>query len=350
VEAIVNMSEKMRFAIIGAGVIAQAHAKAIVGNSQAELVAVADVEPDKANKMAAEYSIPQIYTDYEQLLKRDDIDAITVAVPSGFHAEVTIAAAQAGKHILCEKPLDITSGPMTQMIAACRKANVKLGCVFQRRLAPASIVAKKAIDEGKLGKLVLGDAYQKNYRSPQYYRSAGWRGTWAIDGGGALMNQGVHGIDLIQWLMGDVHSVFAYSAPLLREIEVEDTAVAVVKYKNGAFGVIQGTTSVYPGQNSRMELHGEKGSIIFDDSGFKEWKFIDAEEEMPVVAPRVSAKNDPTQISNDGHFLFVEDLIQAIREDRDPMITGEEGRKSVDLILAIYESARTGKEVILGHL
>ncbi|MDF2959374.1 MAG: oxidoreductase [Paenibacillus sp.] len=342
------MSEKMRFAVIGGGVIAPSHAKAIAGNPKAELVAIADIEVDKANKMAADYSIPHVYTDYQELLKRDDIDAVTVAVPSGYHAEVVIAAAQAGKHVLCEKPLDITSDSMTRMIAACRQADVKLGCVFQRRLTPASIVAKKAVDAGKLGKLVLGDAYQKSYRSPQYYKSAGWRGTWAIDGGGALMNQGVHGIDLIQWLMGDVQSVFAYSSALVREIEVEDTAVAVVKYKNGAFGVIQGTTSVYPGQETRFELHGEKGTIIFDDTGFKQWKFADVEEEIPKVAPRVSAKNDPTQIANDGHFLLVDDLIQAIRENRDPMVPGEEGRKSVDLILAIYESARSGKEVILG--
>jgi UDP-N-acetyl-2-amino-2-deoxyglucuronate dehydrogenase len=342
------MSEKMRFAIIGGGVIAPSHARAIAGNSKAELVAVADIDTDKAKAFAADFSIPDVYADYEELLKRDDIDVITIAVPSGYHADVAVAAAQAGKHILCEKPLDITSDNMTRMIAAGRKANIKLGCVFQRRITPASIVAKQAVVAGKLGKLVLGDAYQKNYRSPQYYKSAGWRGTWAVDGGGALMNQGVHGIDLIQWLMGDVQSVFAYSAPLVREIEVEDTAVAVVKYKNGAFGVIQGTTSVYPGQESRFELHGEKGTIIFDDTGFKQWKFEGVEEETPQVAPRVSAKNDPTQIASDGHFLIVDDLIQAIVEDRDPMVTGEEARKSVDLILAIYESARTGKEVTLG--
>lgn len=342
------MSRKMRFAVIGAGVIAPSHAKAIAGNSEAELVAVADVELDKANKLAENFSIPYVYQDYQELLKRDDIDAVTVAVPSGYHAEIVIAASEAGKHVLCEKPLDITADSMTRMITASRKAGVKLGCVFQRRVTEASIVAKQAIEAGKLGKLVLGDAYQKSYRSPQYYKSAGWRGTWAIDGGGALMNQGVHGIDLIQWLMGDVHSVFAYSSALVREIEVEDTAVAVVKYKNGAFGVIQGTTSVYPGQETRFELHGEKGTIIFDDSGFKQWKFADHEEEMPQVVPRVSASNDPTQIANDGHFILVNDLIQAIREDRDPLVPGEEGRKAVDLIHAIYESARTGKEVILG--
>ena len=161
------------------------------------------------------------------------------------------------------------------------------------------------------------------------------------------MNQGVHGIDLIQWLAGDVQSVYAYSAPLLREIEVEDTAVAVLKYKNGAFGVIQGTTSVYPAQETRFELHGEKGTIIFGDSGFKQWSFVDSEEEMPQVEGMVNSSSDPAKIASDGHYIMVDDIIKAIREDRDPWISGEEARKSVDLILAIYESSRTGKEVVL---
>ncbi|MFC5653311.1 Gfo/Idh/MocA family protein [Paenibacillus solisilvae] len=338
---------KMRFAIVGAGVIAPFHAKAIVQHPDAELVAVSDIEVAKAKKLGELYAIPHIYSDYEQMLKRDDIDVVSVTVPSGLHREVTIAAAQAGKHVLCEKPLEITSNKMTQMIEACKQNGVKLGCVFQRRVMPTSILAKKAIMEGKLGKLVLGDAYLKYYRSPEYYRSAGWRGTWELDGGGALMNQGVHGIDLIQWLTGDVSSVFAYSAPLLREIEVEDTAVVVLKYKNGAFGVIQGTTSVYPAQETRFELHGEKGSIIFGDSGFKQWKFIDSEEEMPQVEAMVNSSSDPAKIASDGHYILVDDMIKAIREDRDPLISGEEARKSVDLILAIYESSRTGKEVVL---
>ncbi|MCZ8511670.1 Gfo/Idh/MocA family oxidoreductase [Paenibacillus filicis] len=341
------MTDKMRFAIVGAGVIAPFHAKAIAGHPDAELVAIADVEKDKANKMAEEYAIPYVYTDYEQMLKQGDIDVISVAVPSGMHGEVTIASAQAGKHVFCEKPLEITSEKMTQMIEACKRSNVKLGCVFQRRVMPASIVAKRSIEEGKLGKLVLGDAYLKYYRSPEYYRSAGWRGTWALDGGGALMNQGVHGIDLIQWLAGDVHSVFAYSAPLLRDIEVEDTAVAVLKYKNGAFGVIQGTTSVFPSQETRFELHGENGTIIFGDSGFKQWKFAGSDEEMPQVEGMVYSGSDPSKIASDGHYILLDDMIRAIRDDRAPLVSGEDARKSVELILAIYESSRSSKEVVL---
>lgn len=340
---------KLRFAIVGAGVIAPFHAKAITSNPQAELVAIADVEEPKAKKLAEEFSVKDIYTDYEIMLQREDIDAVSICVPSGLHAEVAIAAAEAGKHIFCEKPLDITVDKMDRMIRTARERQVKLGVVYQRRTFPAAIATRKAIQEGKLGKLVLGDAYLKYYRSPEYYRSAGWRGTWELDGGGALMNQGVHGVDLIQWMVGDVESVFAYSAPLVRSIEVEDTAVAAIKYKNGAFGIIQGTTSVYPGMETRFEIHGENGTIILGDSGIKQWSFADSQEEAPQVEGTLAASSSATNISNDGHFVLVDDLIQAIREDRDPMITGEEASKAVKLILAIYESARTGREIKLDY-
>ena len=168
-----------------------------------------------------------------------------------------------------------------------------------------------------------------------------------MDGGGALMNQGVHGIDLIQWIVGDVESVFARSAALVRNIDVEDTAVAVVKYANGAYGVIQGTTSVWPGQETRFEIHGENGSIIFSDSGIQQWAFMDDDSPAPEVEGTASASSQAANISADGHYILVDDMIEAIREDRDPMITGEDASKAVKLILAIYESARTGQEVKL---
>lgn len=337
--------EKMKFAIVGAGVISKFHADAITGNNRAELAAIVDVEEDKAKALAEKYGSGDVYTSYEEMLKRDDIDVVNVCVPSGLHAEIAIAAAKAGKHVFCEKPLDITIEKMDEMIQAAKDNNVKLGVVYQRRTFPAAIAARKAVQDGKLGKIVLGDAYLKYYRSQEYYNSAGWRGTWELDGGGALMNQGVHGIDLIQWIVGDVESVFARSAALVRDIEVEDTAVAVLKYKNGAFGVIQGTTSVYPGMETRFEIHGEKGTIVFADSGIKQWKFIDSDETAPDVEGTESASSSATNISASGHYILVDDMIDAIKENRDPMITGEEASKAVKLILAIYESAKTGKEV-----
>ena len=341
------MSSKMRFAIVGAGVISPFHAKAVTGNPNAELVALSDVAEEKARKLADEFGIPSIYTDYREMLQRSDIDVVCICVPSGLHAEIAIAAARAGKHILCEKPLDTTIEKMDAIIREAREAGVKLGVIYQRRTFPAAIAARKAVQENKLGKIVLGDAYLKYYRSQEYYDSAGWRGTWEMDGGGALMNQGVHGIDLIQWIVGDVESVFARSAALVRNIDVEDTAVAVVKYANGAYGVIQGTTSVWPGQETRFEIHGENGSIIFSDSGIQQWAFMDDDSPAPEVEGTASASSQAANISADGHYILVDDMIEAIREDRDPMITGEDASKAVKLILAIYESARTGQEVKL---
>ncbi|UQZ86327.1 Glucose--fructose oxidoreductase precursor [Paenibacillus konkukensis] len=344
-----SSSGKIKFAIIGAGVIAPLHAGAIRAHPEAELVAVADSVKEKAQKLANEYGVPFVYEHIGQLLEQCEVDAVCVCLPSGLHGEAVIAAAEAGKHVLCEKPLDITLKSMDAMIAACRNHKVKLATVFQKRTTELAIRTRQAVQQGKLGKLVLGDAYLKYYRSPEYYRSADWRGTWEIDGGGALMNQGVHGVDIIRWIMGDVDSVFAYAAPLVRDIEVEDTAVAVVKYRNGAFGVIQGATSVNPGQEPRFEIHGEHGSIVYADSGIKLWKTADGEE-PPVIAAaerRAEGSDNPHDISEDGHYMLLDDLIRAIREDREPLISGEEARKSVELILAIYESARTGKEVKL---
>lgn len=339
------MNSEIKFAIIGAGVIAPFHAKSIVKNENAELVAICDIEIEKAIKLGEEYGVNKTYKDYNDMFKEEEIDVVSICVPSGIHAEVAIAAAQAGIHVLCEKPLDIKAEKMTDMIDICKGNNVKLGVVFQRRILDAAEITRKAIHEGKLGKIVLGDAYLKYYRSPEYYESAGWRGTWEMDGGGALMNQGVHGIDLIQWMVGDVESVFAYTAPLVRDIKVEDTAVVAMRYKNGAFGVIQSTTSVYPGQETRFEIHGENGSIIFDDNGFIEWKFLDSDEEAPPIGNKEGGSDDPKSISEDGHSIYVDDMIKAIKEDREPLVTGEEARKSVDLILAIYKSSRTRLEV-----
>jgi len=343
------MERKIRFGIIGCGVIAPNHANAIVHNDRAELIAVCDIEEEKAKSFQQKYNVPYYYTDYKEMLKRDDIDVVCICTPSGMHGDMTIDAANSGKHVFCEKPLDITAEKMTRMIESCRKNNVKLGCVFQRRLMKEAIETKKAIENGEFGKIVLADAYLKYYRSQEYYNSAGWRGTWELDGGGALMNQGVHGIDMILWLVGDVESVFARCETLARDIDVEDTALALLKFKNGAIGVIEGTTSVYPAQDTRFEIHGQNGSVIFSDSGFKQWRKVGSDTDtFPAVKnEKVGGSSDPAAISSSGHYALIDDMISAILEDRDPMITGESARKAVDLILAIYESARTGKEVFL---
>lgn len=333
---------KTKFAIVGAGVLAPSHALAISRNPKAELVAVADIVEEKGKELAEKFDIPDVYTDYEKMLNREDIDVVCVCVPSGLHEPIAVAAAQAGKHVFCEKPIEITLEKADNMIAACHKHNVKLGVAFQRRMLPVSIRAREALKEKKIGKLIMGNAYLKYYRSPEYYRSAGWRGTWEMDGGGALMNQGVHGIDLIQSLAGDVDSVYAYADTLVREIEVEDTAVALLKYKNGAYGVIEGATSIYPGRETRIELNGDRGTIVFTDDGFETWKFMDSEEPFPNLEI-----DEPDYLKVNRHAVFIDDMIEAIKNDTDPIVTGEEARKSLQIILAIYESSKSGQEVKL---
>jgi predicted dehydrogenase len=235
------------------------------------------------------------------------------------------------------------------MIKVCHDEGVILGCVFQMRTYAVNQITRQMIQEGRLGKMVLCDAYMKYYRSPEYYKSADWRGTWELDGGGALMNQGVHGVDQLLFMAGsDVESVTAQCDHLVRDIEVEDTAVALVKFKNGAFGVIEGTTSVNPARKARWELHGENGSIALEETKINTWAVPGVEQPTFAVETSGSGHNDPKNITATGHVFLVQDMCEAVLNNRDPFITGESARKAVDLILAIYESAQTGKRVMLG--
>ncbi len=343
------MTEGINFAIVGAGDIAKYHAKAIELHPEANLVAVASPNLDKAAELAQGFDHVELFQNVQDMLTWGKFDVLCICTPSGIHHEAAIAAANAKKHILCEKPLDITAEHMTRMIEAARKNDVKLGVVLQRRLMPAIKLVKQAIEQGKIGRLVMGNAYLKYYRSPEYYKSSDWKGTKKLDGGGALMNQGVHGIDVLLYMLGDVESLYAYTDHLSHDIEVEDTAVIAMKFRNGAFGTVQGATSVYPGQETRFEIHGDKGSLEFTDEGFKQWSLMDHDEPLPEVDDvlGLAATKSSTQISTVGHEFYVADMIEAIKEDRDPFVTGEEARKSVDFVLAVYESARLRKEIKL---
>lgn len=347
------MEKQLRYGIVGCGVIGPWHAKAVTLASGADLVAVCDIIPEKAETFAKEYGATA-FTDLPTMLREARLDILSVCTPSGLHAEMAMAAAQAGIHVLSEKPLDVTDQAMNAMIRACRERGVKLGCIFQRRTSPIMKRIREIVQSGKLGKMVLGDAYLKYYRSPEYYASAGWRGTWKLDGGGALMNQGVHCVDLMQWIMGPVSTITAHAAPLVRKIEVEDTSVAILQYASGAFGVIEGTTSVCPGMDHRLEFHGEFGTLRVDGEKIVDLRSsLMTEEEiaqtMALHDKADSSSSDPRSIGIEGHVTQVQDMIDAVREGRDPMVTGEQARAAVDLILAIYESARTGKQVQLGR-
>ncbi|NLK08647.1 MAG: Gfo/Idh/MocA family oxidoreductase [Firmicutes bacterium] len=341
--------KKLKWGIVGCGVIAPAHGKSLAKTKDAELVAVCDIVRERAEHLAADFGNPAVYTDLDEMLEHADLDILSVCTPSGMHGEHITAAAERGVHVLSEKPLEITLKKVDSAIQACRKAGVKLGGVFQRRTFPTSVEIKKALDAGALGKMVLGTACLKYYRDQAYYDSGDWRGTWELDGGGALMNQGVHGIDLLLWFMGDVRKVFARTGTLLRDIPVEDTAVVSLEFASGAFGTIEGTTSVYPGMDTRIELHGERGTIILEESRINTWKTLDGVEREQEVIKGEGAKvaSDPSALGPITHDVLVQDMIDAVKADREPLIPGEEARKAVELILAIYESAKTGKEITL---
>ena len=344
---------KLKWGIIGCGVIAPWHADSVVASDYADLVAVCDIDVEKGKAFAEKYGTA-FFADYKRMLASANIDVVSICTPSGLHSEMAVAAAKAGVHILCEKPMAITVPQINAMIEAVDKAGVKMEVIFQRRTYPTTQRVREAVQAGILGQMTLGDAYLKYYRSPAYYKSADWRATWALDGGGALMNQGVHGIDVLAWVMGDVESVYAKAEAKVRDIEVEDTCVALVTFANGAFGVIEGTTSSNPGESTTFHFHGDKGTIILDDNGIQKWAVAEDrsvvaqnDPEQCVTRETLAATSDPRAMSQAGHRAQVDDLCMAIKEDREPMITGASARKSVELILAIYESARTGKEVML---
>lgn len=345
------------FGIIGGGNIGPVHAAAIQEVKNAKLVAVADVVQASAERLAGENGAIA-FTDYKEMIRRPDVDAVCLCVPSGMRMEIAVACAKAGKHILSEKPLDVTTKRIDKILNAVDKAGVKLGCIFQSRFAEDSLLVKQAVEEGRFGKLVLGDAYIKWYRNQAYYDSGAWRGTWKLDGGGALMNQGIHQIDLLQWFMGPVKRVTARTACVAHTgIEVEDIATAMLEFENGAFGVIEGSTAIWRGHPARVEVHGTTGSAVLEDGKLKVWEFAKAKAKAIDKKVAASLKEesalgsgaaDPlASLKIEGHRRQIDDFTKAILQNRAPRIEGREGRNAVALIEAIYKSAKTGKTVTI---
>lgn len=340
------------FGIIGCGMISKFHAKAIADIEGAELVACYNPTADRAEKLAAEFQMAA-YTDLDQMLAHPGLDIVTICSPSGAHAEPCVAAARAGKHVIVEKPLDVTAERCEQMIEACQQAGVQLATIFPSRFHQSSRLLKEAVDLGRFGRLVLGDAYVKWFRTQQYYDSGAWRGTWQLDGGGALMNQAIHSVDLLLWFMGPVQEVAAHTATLAHErIEVEDVATATLKFASGALGVIEATTAGYPGSLKRIELSGSKGTAILEEEDIIKWEFAETDPRDEQLRQEMMGKTktgggaaDPAAIGHHAHAALFRDFLEAVEQNRPPAIDGHEGKKSVELILAIYESARTGKPV-----
>jgi predicted dehydrogenase len=342
------------FGIIGCGMISRFHARAIADTRGAKLIGCFNRSPERSEKLAAEFGCTH-YPTLDAMLSDSRIQAVTIGTPSGAHMEPGVAAAKAGKHVIVEKPLEITLSRCDKLIDACTKAGVKLGAIFPSRFHESSVAMKKAVDGGRFGRLTLGDSYVKWHRTQAYYDSGAWRGTWALDGGGALMNQAIHSVDLLAWLMGPVVEITAHTATLAHErIEVEDTAVATLKFANGALGVIEATTAAYPGYLKRIELHGSNGSAVLEEEDLKTWDFVKltkADEAIRAAMQKSKSTGggagDPSAIGHHGHAKQFADFVTAINKDREPAVNGPEGRRSVEIILAIYQSAETGKTVKL---
>jgi len=353
--------EKLRFGILGCGVIGPHHARAIAGMDGAELVAVADIVPKLAEELAGEYGCSS-YAGLEEMLSGVELDAVCVCTPSGMHADDAIVALEAGKNVVIEKPVDVTLRAADRLIEVQRATGRKVAVVSQHRFDPSTRAVHEALSRGEFGRLTSGSAEVRWWRSQSYYDSGGWRGTWDLDGGGVLINQAIHSIDLLQWLMGPVLDVCAHTGLLAHErIEVEDTAVAILKFAGGALGTIVATTAAYPGLTARIAVHGDRGSAIIDNDELVYFHSAGVEQEgksygggenqawqvmqkYGEVASGSGTGADPGGLSM-AHRDQIMDFVEAIREDREPSINLEDGRKPLAIIQGIYESARTGGPV-----
>lgn len=344
------MSKKIGYAVVGLGV-GKNHAKAAHASQNADLVAVCDLLQDRLD--AVKEFAPEVitYTDFDEMLKNEDIDIISIALPSAMHAEFAVKAMEAGKNVLVEKPIDITVEAAQKIEEARVRTGKKAGVIHQNRNNTNMKPIYDAVWGGKIGKVILGDFAVKWHRSQEYYDNGGWRGTWDMDGGGSLMNQAVHTVDLMQWLMGDVESVTSHMGIYNHEIETEDLTVSIVKFKSGAVANFISSTCIYkPHTGTAIRIYGSNGSIEADSDKLQTWRFIDGDEaeeqEMleKYAGNGTAVGNDPTLCL--GHASMVENMISAVMNDTDPQILPLEAIKSVRIVNSIYESARTGKTIV----
>jgi len=342
------------FGIIGCGLIANFHARAINDVRRAKLVGCFDTVSAAADRLAASTGT-RAYGTLKEMLADPAIDVVTVGTPSGAHMEPAVAAARAGKHVIVEKPLEITLRRSDKIISECEKAGVVLSTVFPSRFHDSCVEMKKAVDQGRFGRLTVGDAIVKWYRTQQYYDGGAWRGTWELDGGGALMNQAIHSVDLLTWLMGPVAEIRAQIALLAhKRIAVEDTAMATLRFANGALGIIEASTAIYPGYLKRIELHGSAGSAVMEEEDIIKWDFAKKRQRDKLIEQKMAEQvsggggaADPAAIGHHGHTRQFRDVVKAINKGSAPSIDGPEGRRSVEIILGIYKAAETGRPVTL---
>jgi UDP-N-acetyl-2-amino-2-deoxyglucuronate dehydrogenase len=333
---------KVGFAILGAGMIAEYHAQAIAANAQngARLVAVGHYDPQRFAEIELRFGVPCRSED--ELLSDPQVDVLCICTPSGQHAGQTIAAARSGKHVLVEKPIATRLEDADAMIAVCQENHVTLGVAFQSRTKPVFQRIQAAIQGGELGELTLGLVNLPYYRAQSYYEQADWRGTWALDGGGVLMNQGIHQVDLLAWYMGDPIAVSAHALTLHRQIEVEDTLCASLRFANGALAGINATTTAAPGFPPRLEIYGTRGGVQMEGDIVMRWWSQDGHGETESTSAQPSSAGagaDPRGISVAGHIALVSDFTEALRDERPPLVDGVEGRRSLAIVESIYQAA-----------
>lgn len=337
----------IRFGIVGCGHIAKKHVAAIDAVENAELVAICDTNEERLKEFAREGVAS--YTDLGEMLKAD-VDVVSICTPSGIHADLTIQVAEAKKHVIVEKPMALTLEDADRMIDACEKNGVKLAVVHPNRFRPAVVELRRQLDRGAFGKIGHANATVRWNRNQAYYDQAPWRGTKAMDGG-VLMNQAIHNMDLLLWMMGEVDEVSSYAATRIRDIEAEDTSVSVIRFKNGALGVLEAAVTIYPKNlEESLSIFGEHGTAVIGGptaNWIKHWTFEGMDEaEAELIKQRV--EKDPFGIP--GHRCIIEDMCEAIREDRDPIVDGEAGRQALSFVVACQQAAETGKPVKMDNL
>ncbi|MGD8780460.1 MAG: Gfo/Idh/MocA family oxidoreductase [Ignavibacteria bacterium] len=342
------MKEKLGIGIVGLGNIAPVHAQAIQQAYNAELISCYSSREEKAKSFSEKYGIKS-FTEWNKFINDDELDIVSICTPNGTHLDFGKKTATAGKHVVIEKPIEVNLERANKLIKSCKDNDVKLAVIYQNRFLPAVEKLKQMITENKLGKIFMADAYVKWYRSDEYYKSAEWRATLKLDGGGVLINQAIHTVDLLYWFIGDVESIYAVKGTITHEgIEGEDNAVTLVKYKNGAMGVIVASTSVQPAMPRRIEIHGENGTAVLNDDNL-EVSLID--ESIPGKSPGEEDKThsgaaDPLAgFSIEPHKKQFEQIVNAILNGEEPVVSGEESLKSLGIVNAVYESAEKKKPV-----
>ncbi len=350
------MSADVGFAVVGLG-MGRHHCRAVQMAPGARLVAVCDVDEARLQPAARDFAC-RAYTDFDALLADPEVQVVNIATPSGLHAQMGIQAAAAGKHLIVEKPADIVPARIDALMDAGRRHGVRIGGIFQSRLDPLNLRIRQAIQAGRLGSIYGVHGHLPWYRLQDYYEGAhgSWKGTWGMDGGGSLMNQGVHTVDLLQWLVGRVESVMGMFGIFGHQIEAEDQTCALLRFANGAIGTLYTTTACYPGYDQQITIYGARGSVLKQEGLLRGWKMMDdpdGTEEQELLSfygekKAGTGSSDPMAVSFDGHTQIICDMVAAVREGRDPMIGLDSARHAVEIITAIYESGRTGREVKVG--